>query len=308
MSLLRDIQDAAISSEIELSVVLRKCRVLSARLGNDEFKKWVEQELNGYKNIKELPDYRIFEVQSKGHFFGPYGSGIKNADIPLICMPEDLRESLGKSYCVNPISAYEALIKSSKGENLQEPWPPDIFALFGSQIYSDMNCLTAWKIIPYGSIVALVDKVRNSVLNFVLEIESENPDAGEALINQPAIPKETVENVFNTTIYGNVGNISDGSSNVNQTTNMNIHKEDLSSLKSQLAKLGVPSSELDDLEKAINEDDKNEVMKSGSLGTKVTNWLGGLLTKSAKGIIPVIQGITANVITKALFLYYGIEQ
>lgn len=48
MSLLREIQDAAISSDVELAVLLRKCKVLAARLGSNEFKSWVESELSGY--------------------------------------------------------------------------------------------------------------------------------------------------------------------------------------------------------------------------------------------------------------------
>lgn len=68
MSLLRDIQDAAINSDIDISTVLRQCKVLAVRLGNDNFKKWVDQELNGYNKIDDLPDYRILTVQSKGHF------------------------------------------------------------------------------------------------------------------------------------------------------------------------------------------------------------------------------------------------
>ncbi len=307
MSLLRDIQDAAINSGIEISTVLRKCKVLSARLGNSEFKRWVDQELNGYESIDDLPSYRILTVQSKGHFSGPFGSGIKNGDIPLICLPKELRESLSKAYCTQPISAYEALIKSSKGDNFQEQWPPDLVALYGGEIYQNMSCMTAWKTIPYGLIVALIDTVRNRVLNFVIELESESPDAGESPINKPSISRDKIAHVFNTTIYGNVGNIADGSSNINQTATLNVHKDDLSSLRTELGKLGIPQAELDELEISIKADDKKEVIKNKNLGLQVTNWLGGLFTKSAKGVIPVLQGLTANMITKALFLYYGIE-
>ena len=36
MSLLREIQDAAVDSDVELATLLRKCKVLGARLGNSE--------------------------------------------------------------------------------------------------------------------------------------------------------------------------------------------------------------------------------------------------------------------------------
>src|SRR3990170_258590 len=136
MSLLRDIQDAAIDARIDISVVLRKCKVLAARLGNEAFKQWVEFELNGYKTIKDLPDYRILSVHSKGHFSGPFWSGLRNADIPISCLPEKFQESFRHSYLMDPISAYVALINKSKGSALQEPWPPDFVASVADRFYT----------------------------------------------------------------------------------------------------------------------------------------------------------------------------
>lgn len=79
MSLLRDIQNSAIDPEVDVSTLLRKCKVLSVRLANQEFSNWVDQELSGYKDVSLLPDYRIRNVESKGHFSGPFGSGLRDA-------------------------------------------------------------------------------------------------------------------------------------------------------------------------------------------------------------------------------------
>jgi hypothetical protein len=306
MSLLRDIQDAAINSEIDISTVLRKCKVLAVRLGNENFKNWVDQELNGYNNIDNLPDYRILSVDSKGYFSGA-SRIVKNADIPPLCIPEQLRETFSNAYCAEPISAYESLLKSSEGDSFQQKWPLDFVALYGKEIIQNMTCMTAWKEIPYSSIVSLVNSVRNRVLNFVLELESEAPDAGEALLNTPPLPQDKVTQFFNTNIYGNVGNIAEGSTNITQSSTLNVYKDDFSSLKKQLLELGVPNSEIDELESAINTDDKKEVIKNKSLGAKVSSWLGNLLRKSAQGTIPIIQNLSAKLISKAILLYYGID-
>ena len=97
MSLLREIQYTAIDSNAELTTLLRKCKVLAARLGNAEFKQWVESELSGYNSKEELPDYRVLHVNSKGHFSGLFGSGLRNADIPMFSIPEELRE-IGRAH------------------------------------------------------------------------------------------------------------------------------------------------------------------------------------------------------------------
>lgn len=216
MSLLRQIQDAAIDSSIDLPTLLRKCKVLAARLGNDDFKRWIDNELSGYDNKNDLPEYRILSVNSKGHFSGAFGSGIRNADIPLRCLPEKFRENLRHAYLMQPIAAIASLVEDSNSGSLQEPWNPDLVAHFGQNIYERMACLQAWKVIPASALVAALDTVRTRVLNFALEIEAQNPAAGEAMANEKPVPQETVQHIFNTYITGDVQNLSSGSTNVTQ--------------------------------------------------------------------------------------------
>lgn len=216
MSLLRQIQDAAIDSSINLPSLLRKCKVLAARLGNDDFKRWIENELSGYEEKGQLPEYRVLNVNSKGHFGGALGLSLRNADIPLLCLPEEFRENLGRSYLFQPIAAIESLVANSTSGTLQEPWNPDLVAHFGHQIYEHMVCMQAWKVIPASALVAALDTVRTRVLNFVLEIEAQNPAAGEAMANENPVPQETVQHIFNTYITGDVQNFSSGSVNVTQ--------------------------------------------------------------------------------------------
>lgn len=216
MSLLRQIQDAAIDSSVDLPTLLRKCKVLAARLGNDDFKRWIDNELSGYDNKDDLPEYRVLSVNSKGHFSGAFGSGLRNADIPLLCLPEDFRESLGHSYLTQPIAAMASLVEKSTSGTLQVPWNPDLVAHFGQEIYEHMVCMQAWKVIPTSALVAALDTVRTRVLNFALEIEAQNPAAGEAMANEKPVPQETVQHIFNTFITGDVQNLSSGSTNVTQ--------------------------------------------------------------------------------------------
>ena len=139
MSLLREIQDAAISADIPLTVVLRKCKVLAARLGSEELKVWVDSELSGYQNVDDLPEYRVLTVNSKGHFSGPFNSGLRNADIPLGCVPKKFRESLSKSQMMQPIAAIESLIEGSDKGSAMEPWNSDFLAHFGQPTPADLE-------------------------------------------------------------------------------------------------------------------------------------------------------------------------
>ena len=48
MSLLEDIQSAAVDSNSDLGTILRKCKLLAARLGSKTLENWLIYESNGY--------------------------------------------------------------------------------------------------------------------------------------------------------------------------------------------------------------------------------------------------------------------
>jgi len=216
MSLLRDIQSSAVDAKEPIGTLLRKCKILAARLGSSEFSAWIECELNGFSERDQLPEYRIMTVGCKGHFSGGFGSAMNNAEIPSRCIPKDFREGLYTSYLAQPISSLESLINDSDGGTVQEPWPADVTAHFGANMYQGMNCLQAWKVIPVNALVGVLDMIRNRVLNFVLEIESEDPQAGDAPLNSQPVAEEKVQQIFHTHISGNVQNLATGSNHVKQ--------------------------------------------------------------------------------------------
>jgi hypothetical protein len=227
ISLLREIQADAIDSTVQLATLLRKCKVLAARLGNAEFKQWIDNELNGYETKEDLPPYRILHVNSQGNFRGSFQSWLKNVDIPLSYLPKEFRERVSRSYLRQSISALETLAAEAAGGTLQEPWNPDLLVRIGDEIIEDMSRWQAWKVIPATGIIAVLDNVRNRVLNFALEIEAEAPDAGEAPINSSPVPQEKVHQIFNTKIYGNVQNLATASNNVEQHAIWNEQNEQL---------------------------------------------------------------------------------
>ena len=58
MSLLREIQNELARSGADVTAVLRKCKILAARLGSAEFAKWVDFHLGGYPEDQPIPEYR----------------------------------------------------------------------------------------------------------------------------------------------------------------------------------------------------------------------------------------------------------
>jgi hypothetical protein len=56
IKLLDEIVDLAVDDQTSLTVLLRKCLVLSHRLKNERLKVWAEKELDGYADDDVLPE------------------------------------------------------------------------------------------------------------------------------------------------------------------------------------------------------------------------------------------------------------
>jgi hypothetical protein len=213
MTLLREIQTAALDSSVDLADLLRKCKVLAARLKHAEFSAWVDQELNGYREKAKLPAYRKIKVDSLGYFSGPFGSTAKNAPIPPSNIDEKLRHLVTEQGFSESVSALAQLAKGDP-KLLQGTWPADLikYVQHNCPIYPDMVLMSAWRVIPGAAVAAVLSTVRTRILDFVLAIEEKEPLAGDVPPGEPAkLAPQAVTNIFNTTINGGtvgaVGNV-----------------------------------------------------------------------------------------------------
>lgn len=212
MTLLRELQSDALDPNVEITTVLRKARVLAARLKNAEFEAWIQHELNGYPD-GELPDYRILSVNAKAYLIIGL-TQIPAADVMASKIPERFRDWATKAYIFSPVTELASLIEgidSNRHDGLQSPWPQELAINYGGAGYGVGNqrvqCLKAWQEISAAKIVAIIETVRNRLLEFVLQIEAEAPAAGEAEPGHAPLPQDTVTQIFHTYISGGVAHI-----------------------------------------------------------------------------------------------------
>jgi hypothetical protein len=279
------------------------CRVLAARLKHDDFKNWVQWELDGYRDGVDLPDYRSFHCHCVGHFSGAFNSGLRNAPIPESRIPMDFRASLSNVSIRFGVGPLKSLIHDAADDNLEHPWPADAAVVFGQRIYQDMQLIQAWRIVPKSALVAILSTVRNRILNFAIEIEASNPAAGEPLSGIIPIPQETVSQIFNTNVYGNVGNVASGH-DIAQTATVTIQQGDFRSLANSLKEQGVSEEDVNELEKAVHADPAPPV-SAENFGKGVAAWFGKMITKAAEGTWKVATTTASSLLTSALKSYYG---
>jgi hypothetical protein len=299
MSLLDEIEEAAIDPKTDILVVLRKCRVLASRLNHAELKRWVESELDGYASVEGLPAYRVIRTLSLGHFSGPFGSGLRNASIPLTCVPENARDLVENARLTQSISAIAELAKH-KDDNLRISWPPELVGLVAGNVYESMNMMQAWQVITRATLVGIVETVRNKVLTFALEIAEAAPTSdGKAA----AVPQERVSHIFNTVIMGSVGNYAAGSANFSQQ-HSSVVAGDFGSLRRALADIGVENDDISDLQTAVEKDKRLPSTKR--FGSRVSGWIGKMVAKSAQGLWQISTSVASDVLSKMLASYYNL--
>jgi hypothetical protein len=305
MTLLREIQAAAVDSTVHLPDLLRKCKILAARLGSPEFKAWVDHELNGYPGADTVPPYRVLRLQSYGSFVGAFGRRASNMPIPPSCIPKEHRHLVTAHQVVGPISELTELLRADGTDGFRVNWHGDLIAAFATNIYEDMNCISAWKEVSRGSIAAIVDTVRTRVLNFVLEIEMAAPDAGEAPLNSQPVPPPQVLQIFNTQVAAEVGNLAIGGQGVQQAAEMTVKKGDVGSLREALRNLRLSKEDIAGLEAAIKED-AVAVETKPKMGPKVNGWLGSMIGKAANGTLKIASDVAGSVLTKVVTKFLGL--
>jgi hypothetical protein len=300
MSLLEDIQNAAVAANSDLGELLRKCKVLAARLDSKPLEDWLIWESNGYPKDVDLPNYRVWDLHLKGNFSGPFGSGLKHAPIPSICVPENIRDNVTVYKCRQSVASIQDLL-SNDATTFQIPLG-DVAVLLGDKVYDGNNCLQAWGEIGRGNVVEVVNAVRNRILDLVLAIGKEDPKAGEVPSSAEKLPASRVKQIFNTTVYGGASNIVGTAES--STISFNVQAGDFASLAQALERHEVDTADIRDLKTAVDAEPSPKT--SGSLGPLVSGWLAKMFGKAASGAWNIGLAAAGRILAKLIAMYYGL--
>jgi len=181
-------------------------------------------------------------------------------------------------------------------------WPSEVVALYGqsTSFLPDFNMMSARKLIPVSQFVQMLDAIRNKVLGFVLDIERENPEAGDGAVGGEPVPRDRVTQIFNTNIYGGSNVWAAGSSDVTQSPTQ-ITVGDWNALREALAAIGLPDEDIQDLRSAVDHD-RAAGADLSSETSQVKGWLGRTTVRLASGALAVTSNDAAGGIIAGLVL------
>jgi hypothetical protein len=194
-SLVLELQQLAADSSVAVSDLLRKALIVAAKLNLAEFRGWINSELNGYENSDTVPEYR--KVHASLRLKNPY-----HGLVPFVIDMPQLVAQICEISIMQPVGElHELLQKGEDGTPLVIPFSHGQMAtLMKMQEEAQGFYLEPVRTIARSQVAGALDGVRNKILAWSLELESEGVlGTGLSFSNEEkarAAASPTVNNFF----------------------------------------------------------------------------------------------------------------
>lgn len=193
------IKDLA-NSKCDLSTALKRTKVLIKLLGDEKILKWINCEIEGYKDDDEIPEYRKFLGDFVGTYIvGTMGQHVKysNVSIPLGKMPEEQRNMLLTASVKQGISTLEQMLKDSS-TRFAKNVPADIYRAIEKFVNNPLFSIASGDVIyDKMQIMDIIPHVENTLLDMLLLLEKEFGNLDELDIDVDSKDEEQLESIHN---------------------------------------------------------------------------------------------------------------
>ena len=285
------LQEIASNEDISIKELLRKALIVASKLNLDDFKDWIENEINGYGKNSEIPKYRnvIGEIKA----YNPYN------DIWIPFIWPNAPEGVYNRKINQRISEIEYNLKSTKGI-LVVPFSSDQQSILMKHFESP---IPPSLIISRASLVGIIESVRNVILEWSLKLEKEGI-LGEKMVFSEEEQSRAANNqlIQIENFYGILGNTIKGT--INQEINFSIKKDDIKSLLSYFQSKGICEEDLKELKDIVMSSPKPTQKRKFS--KEISSWIGKMVAKASEGAWNIGINVATNLLIIALNKYFGL--
>lgn len=295
-SIVIELQKLATDENESITKLLKQALIVATKLNLLDFQIWINKELDGYNNVKEVPKYR--HVMGEIKAWNPYN----RIWIPLIW--RDFPKGGLERSIVQPISEIEYIFKkqdNNKKNLLTIPFSSEQQAILIEHFDPPSPPVL---IIPRSSMSKILDAVRNIILRWSLKLEAEGilgeemsfteDEKGNAQYNQEI----KIDN-----FSGIIGNVFE--EKITQEVNISVKSNDLESLLKYLKSKGINSEDLESLKQSIKIDPTPK--QKDKFGGNVSKWIGKMIEKASSGAWNIGLSTAVNILTNAICNYYGLR-
>ena len=301
MHLLDEIINLLSSSSPNLEDALFKAQVLAHRLGEQEMKQWVTNELKGYPDREHLPDYRVLHVTVMANLSNGV---VRYTDQPLPMMGVDrkLRDKLEIRRVYESIAVVAEWAK--RDTDLAIVIAPEYFGHMKKGIDRNFEIERAWGKHSVGAMLQVVTEVRSRLLELALQVSDRIPQEPRPEAIRGVAQEVAVSEIFRNAVFGSNTTIVVGGGSIQGVTN-SITINDRGSLLAALRTHGVQDADLEVLKHALDADESSDEVQHKKIGPSVRQWIGNMVAKAGTGAWEVSVATAGGVLAAAIASYYG---
>ncbi len=280
-SVVTQLQNEAINSDIDLPQLLRKAYVVAKKLEIKDFESWINSELNGYNAGDIVPDYRKVHGTLKFLSLSGYADyKIEN---------EKIHNAATSRILFQPISELEDLYNKSKSV-IHIEIDPETRLLFKK--YFTVEIVPDVLAISVSQLKRIFDSVRNIILEWSLKMEKDGI-LGDDLVFTPEEQQLAKENLvtYNMLIQNSQVQLGDG--NIQYVDNSKL--EDIKEILQSIA------DAMDNLN--LNSDKKGELnvgLKTIELQVESKSPNQNIIREALKSIRNILEGCASSAIAPIL--------
>lgn len=293
MTILDDIIADSTNDAVSTSNLLRKVQVVAHRVQATELLQWVRQELNGYDSVDGLPEYRAaLPVNVLGTWSMP-GRLMKQA-LSSGTIPDEARDALFRINMNQSLAELEEFMNAPDDKELGYPWDQMQVLIYNKWVKEGKapglmyaSVLEANRLISKGMLRGVIDAVRNTALNFALELQSADPNAGT--VGGPTVADAAVGGSVRSVTYNIFGDGAQVAMGNHIAQHSTVQKGDLAGLLKAVAEVGLLREGSNELAKILlgEEQDRSSRIK-------------GFLRGIGSGAIAVATGATGQLVADAV--------
>lgn len=293
MKLIDDIIEILSNENCNLENALINTKILLHKMGEKSLLPWINNELNGYDNLDNLPNYRKIDCIVLGSFQN-YTTRYTNQILPIMHLNEKELNFFTKINYTDSISSIEDI--SSKEDHIYFAIELEFAPLLMKKIDPSFSVINLKRQVSKSKFLAVRTQIRSRLLDFILDISEKIPKN----INDDNIKSKSkeinIKEIFNNTILdGNNITINIGNNNQNNSSNV---KNDFNNLFHKLKNYELESKDLDSLKNSIEKDKTTINHEKKEFGSNVTNWIKDISKKTR-------DKVTMDGITEIINEFYG---
>lgn len=284
-----------------LQSALLKSQVLAHRLGNEELRVWVDNELRGYPEVATVPPYRSLNLTIMGHITnGVYH--YRNQVLAIQHLKEPLRTNITRKEIRDSIG----VISDWKGkDDVVITIPTEVCSLLSKPLSETYFVQQAWGKPSAGAFEQVLVQVRSRLLEFCLQISDKLP-ADLPMQKMRARAEEVSSNeIFRNAVFGDNATIVVGSGTISDVKNK-VQRNDFESLRGFLEAEGVSNDDIAELHTAIQSDAAVGSPAQRSIGPKVGAWIAHMMAKAGGAAWNISVSAAGTLLGAALSAYYGL--